>query len=242
MLFRKFYPLKLYIFENLIDQKLTMSTPTKFNDPFDCALLRDDEILKNLKDFEKDLFNKIRILCLFIVDEAKKGYEETQRYFWSFYGDSHRGFCVEINIPDSDFKTDIELLEGILKLEDKHKEFNLLKEKMFSGKMDYHSDFINNIDTLKQRINRTDAVEILETGIFYKDNVFERENEFRIIKYADSNKSDFESFSIGKYNKKLIFGRKCPTSFKKMLGGVVFNDYELYEVNDNMEEVKYEKK
>ena len=237
MLLRKFYPLELYVIENIVKQRLIMSSPKRFNDPFDCALLRDNSFLSNIRENEKELFNKIRILCLFVVDKGKREYNETQRYFWSFYGDSHKGFCIEVDIPDSEFKTTKYEQGNIFKIINRHDSIDLLSERLISGTMDY-SDIINNIETLKMTTNRTDANEILKNGLFYKDIVFERENEFRIIKYTDSLDKDFDSFSIEKFSKKLILGRECPREYEVLMKNSISINYELYKVDDNMREVK----
>lgn len=238
MLLRKFYPLELYVIENIVKQRLVMSVPKRFNDPFDCALLRDDLFLSNLKEQEKELLNRIRILCLFVVDRAAIEYDETQRYFWSFYGDSHKGFCIEINIPDSEFRITEDDSGNIIKIVNEQVPFDLLAEKIFSGNVEYHTNIINNIDTLKRTINRTKAVEILIKGLFYKDIVFKRENEFRIIKYTDFLDNDFDSFSIKKYPKKLILGRECPSEYELLMKNSIAVNYDLYRVDNNMREIK----
>ncbi|WP_296014154.1 DUF2971 domain-containing protein [uncultured Treponema sp.] len=237
MIFRKFCPMKLYVLDNIIKEQLTLSNPNNFNDVFDCALLRDNDFLKNLKYEERCYISNLKVLCLFDVSNKLDNYDEIKRYFWSFYGDSHRGICIEFSIPDEEFKNTTS--NGILKVTNEIQTISL-NVNCFAGNVEYRNDIINNISTLKNTVNRTDFFQIIKNGAFLKDSIFSRENEFRIFKVCD-NKEALDFFPIENFSqKKIIFGRECKDSFKKLIFNSVGNKYKIYFVNDKMEEKIYE--
>lgn len=205
MVLRKFYPMKLYVLDNIMQERLSLSRPSKFNDPFDCALLRDKAFLENLQDKERNYINRLRTLCLFKVDKALSNYDDIQRYFWAFYGDSHRGVCIEIAIPHEEFK---EMEEGDSipdeKFTETEKDGRILKitpvlqkldlsTKMFAKKVEYRPNIIKEIIALKNTTNRTDFFQIIKNGAFLKDEIFCREDEYRIFKVCDS-EADYDFF------------------------------------------------
>ncbi len=229
--------MELYVLDNIMKEQLTLSNPNNFNDVFDCALLRDNDFLKNLTDKERYYISQLKVLCLFDVSKKVDNYDEIKRYFWSFYGDSHRGICIEFSIPDEEFKNTTS--NGILKVTNEIQTISL-NVNCFAGNVEYGSDIINNISTLKNTINRTDFFQIIKNGAFLKDVIFSRENEFRIFKICD-NKEGVSFFSIKDFaQKKIIFGRECNDSFKKLIFKSVSERYETYFINEKMEEEKYE--
>lgn len=64
----------------ILDGSVSFSSPKVFNDPFDCNI----QFSNN-----KDMSNIFRVLCL---TES-----HTNLLMWSYYGDSHKGYCIERN-------------------------------------------------------------------------------------------------------------------------------------------------
>ena len=103
MKFRKYMPMNLYTLDNIVNNRFVFSKPEKFNDPFDCYLINKfkgrNKVLEELYKGGKD----IKILSLFYL-AGQENWDHINRRFWSFYGDSHKGVCVEIDIPDKYLK------------------------------------------------------------------------------------------------------------------------------------------
>lgn len=107
--------------ENLKEDKLRMTTPTNFNDPFDCIMsMIDEETLKDdyLKDY-KELYcflskNFISDKLQYIHNEYITKYmtfiksmqiccfssDRDSILMWSHYANQHQGFCIEYNIEE----------------------------------------------------------------------------------------------------------------------------------------------
>lgn len=218
MTVRKYMSLQLYTFENLVNQQLMFADPYSFNDIYDCFLLHDDDFIKTLQFKESSDLNRIRVLCVRSIDEkeSEKTKAEREKYFWTFYGDSHKGICVEFDLPcNSDALCeknrfyDLELGSG---------EFDIDKQVLIR-KTNYQDDILDNISNLKNSvINRSDFKDVLENTVFLKDKIFEKENEFRLVKFVQDKTKTFEPFSIKEMkNKKIIFGHKCNKSYERLI-------------------------
>ena len=127
---RKFYPLEMYVLDNLANQRLSCSNPKNFNDPFDCKLREDKDICSSLHKAEIELINQMHVLCTFEVKNKKDidEFNKIQRYFWSFYGDSHKGVCVEFELPVKDDSSDA---KGIYSFDNTSGVFNEKNDTFF---------------------------------------------------------------------------------------------------------------
>ena len=69
---RKFYPLEMYVLDNLANQRLSCSNPNNFNDPFDCKLKDEKVIYSSLLPDQIQLIKQMHVLCTFEVTDKKK--------------------------------------------------------------------------------------------------------------------------------------------------------------------------
>jgi tetratricopeptide (TPR) repeat protein len=98
-----------FTFQDLKQNKITVSNPAKFNDPFDCLFYH---FIKEKKDSSFDnralikSFEKIRIRCFVsesFLNRSTLQYENRKTkpvidvLMWSHYADSHKGICVLYN-------------------------------------------------------------------------------------------------------------------------------------------------
>ena len=166
------------------------------------------------------------------VDEFNK----IQRYFWSFYGDSHKGVCVEFELPVKDNSKDT---NGIYSFDDTSGVFDEKKDSFFSGRANYLTDYLKNLATIISSTKRDSFSDVLRTIGFTKDEVFSKENEFRIINLGDKDNENYSFFDIEKYKKRLIFGNRCNKGVRSLIKSALKGKFDsFYYVNDNLEEEK----
>lgn len=234
---RKFYPLQMYVLDNLANQRLSCSNPKNFNDPFDCKLLDDETIYSGFSERQKNLIKEMHVLCTFKVDKKDiSKFYEIQRYFWSFYGDSHKGICIEFDLLVKDESKD---LQGIYDFTETIGNFNESKDIYFSGKAEYKNDYLKNIKTIASGIDRSSFSDVLKNIGFTKDDVFKTENEYRIINLEEKNTS-YSFFDISKFSKRIIFGNRCNEGVRTLVKAALAGKYEkFYCVNDDLEEIEY---
>lgn len=141
------------------DGKLSFSHPESFNDPFDCNYV----LANNL-----DMSGKLRVLCL------------TKRFdnilMWSYYSDSHRGYCFGF--------TNYSILEKIESLE--------LTGLCVYGSVDYKTkrpDIKNEVEAF----SFTDLKYYVD-AVFIKYSEWKHEDESRFV--IISNKVDGDYISI----------------------------------------------
>ena len=76
-----------------------------------------------------------------------------------------------------------------------------------------------------------------------KDNAFQYEKEYRIIKYSSHNSSNDIDFIDSPTINKIIFGLRCEANIKKVICNInkqLYNDtIKLYFVNSDFNEVKF---
>ena len=112
-----------FLYQSLINEQLNLSSPTSFNDPFDCPimeLLNDgNEISSLIHQAYKDClkfacftsniklpYNKDpKIWFSELVKDDKKHKEDKNEFLnslmWAHYADSHRGICIKYSFFDS---------------------------------------------------------------------------------------------------------------------------------------------
>ena len=76
---------------SLADNRIYLSRPKDFNDPFDCILYRQMNYLDN-KVF-REVIDRIKAFCVSATNKSI--------LMWSHYADSHKGFCIEYQIDRS---------------------------------------------------------------------------------------------------------------------------------------------
>lgn len=108
----KYYPPEIYNLSSLADDKIWMSKPNNFNDPYDSAITLDKTVIheskdllkilgtyedvvsqyKNLENKIEEFRNKLIISCYSEIPDSL--------LMWSHYSKNHQGFCVEYNYYD----------------------------------------------------------------------------------------------------------------------------------------------
>lgn len=111
-----FKPITKYLFSNLINNEITVSSPSTFNDPFDCLALKWADITPK-SIHQKTSFKHFRIACFsqgskypntdidfmkIMINGNNTPYKAYKNILmWSHYADSHKGVCIKYNFsPD----------------------------------------------------------------------------------------------------------------------------------------------
>lgn len=105
---RKFYKFVSVDIEHLdsILNKIRLIHPSGFNDPMDCPITANPQ--NGIPDIT--LFNGLRVGCFGVVDE-KPYYLDASK--WSYYGDFHKGICLEYNFSDLKFDNEYALMDKV---------------------------------------------------------------------------------------------------------------------------------
>ena len=228
MLLRKYVPYTTYLLENLINRKIACVSPLLFNDPLDSYFLRNKNIIKKFKDIRPE---SIRVTCLNYIDKTSNTIVSNEMLMWAHYADSHNGICIEYNIDENDFVSFPMLEEEIGNIG--NIDFKIL------SKIKYQNNFLNELRLIIPEDVNKDIYSLFLT----KDNAFEYENEYRILKY--SNNDDNVIFIDAPNINKIVFGLRCKDSIKKSIINInkyIYNDeIKLYEIDNDFKEVNYEK-
>lgn len=86
--------------------RIRLIHPSNFNDPMDCPIASDSKNgIPNI-----NLFNGLRVACFGIVD-GKDYFLDASK--WSYYGDFHRGICIEYDFSQLNFNNKYSLMGKI---------------------------------------------------------------------------------------------------------------------------------
>ena len=172
MKFYKYCSFNPYILSDIKNNRITLSKPRVFNDPFDClCYINKDKI--NEYQLEK---SRVRDIT-FIVSLTNKFDEPIM---WSHYSDSHFGFCIEYEIPFRDTNiTQFVGDEGEVAL------FKVIySEEMFDATN--HVLYLTNYENYKRNpfnnkvIPCVGITEKMIDFFKYKDKKWEYEQEYRL--------------------------------------------------------------
>lgn len=193
-----------YLLDSFKSEKLSMSSPTTFNDPFDCPILEllnqyGDDISKLIRDAYKDC---LKITCfvkntkvkpVFDKDNnpirVKKHKNDPDEYLnelmWAHYAKNHTGVCIKYH-----FRNDF------TKFADDGK-----------GQIAYFRDveYISNISKFAK-----DGSISLSNAFFAKGEAWEYENELRLLSYDPMGIGDYASVDAKDSISAVYFGLKCP--------------------------------
>lgn len=104
--FYKFVGIKNIQDINSILNRIRLIHPSYFNDPMDCPIASDSK--NGIPDIS--LFNGLRVACFGIVD-GKDYFLDASK--WSYYGDFHRGICIEYDFSQLNFNNKYSLMGKI---------------------------------------------------------------------------------------------------------------------------------
>lgn len=137
--------------------KISLSCPSKFNDPFDCQFAFPDDLGGKLFRMSKNSLDAVwRVGCL--TEHANN------RLMWSHYADSHRGICIEYDFSNFSAFLDQSLFAPVIYSS---------KRPQFTKQL---LDHLNH-----NQLNLQDR-RYLTSALFTKDTIWEYESEWRILK------------------------------------------------------------
>ena len=193
-----------YMLDSFKNETLSMSSPTTFNDPFDCPILEilnqyGDELSKLMREAYQDClkitcFVKNRKLEPVMNEEGipvrvPKHENDPDEYLselmWAHYAKNHTGMCVKYH-----FRNDI------TKFADKSK-----GQIAYFRDVKYTSELYT--DAESGTINLRDA-------FFVKSKAWEYENELRLLAYDPKGNGDYASIDAKNSVAAVYFGLKCP--------------------------------
>lgn len=193
-----------YLLDSFKNEKLSMSSPTTFNDPFDCPIL---ELLTMYGDDISQLAYESYRECLKITCFVKnrkiqpefneehnpiwvqKHDNDPEEYLnelmWAHYANNHKGVCIKYN-----FNNDI------TKFADKAK-----SQIAYFRDIEYTSDM---------DVYRKNGAINLQDAFFAKSKAWEYENELRLLAYAPNGTGNYASIDAKDSIAAVYFGLKCP--------------------------------
>lgn len=195
-----------FVYQSLINEQLNVSSPSTFNDPYDCPVI---ELLNNEDEIDqlirKAYIELIKIACF--VKNSKLPYQkgdniedvgsdEPERkgdkdeylnsLMWAHYADSHKGICIKYRFPN-----DLSVTLG--------------------DNADYLS-FFQDVEYNNEKLGEYSK----KSGILYKDAFFLKvedwkyENELRFLHFDLKNSNPYKSIDIPNCIEAIYFGLKCP--------------------------------
>lgn len=204
-----------FLYQTLVNEQLNLSSPTTFNDPFDCPikelLNNENEISYLMKQAYKDC---LKIACFmnnvklpyskdhnnFFSEPIynKKKHKKDKKEFlntlmWAHYADSHKGICIKYRFPNS-----------MSKLDDDG-----------NGIVAYFKD-VKYSSTEMIKYSEKDSIN-LEDAFFLKGKDWEYENELRFLYYDLNSQDTYGTINIPNCIEAIYFGMKCSDKDKEAI-------------------------
>lgn len=196
-----FKPCSKYLLEAIINEELNISSPSCFNDPFDCPIL---ELLNNSDEISQLLRQAysqcLKITCFSsnmklpqtknnVIEQEPKHPDDQPEYLnelmWAHYADAHKGICIKYQFPNS---------ISISGAEDPNR-FCYFKDVRYS-----------NEDISKY--STQDGID-LHSAFFLKGKQWEYENELRFLYFDTNGKEGYDTIKIKNCIEAIYFGLKC---------------------------------
>ncbi len=183
---------------DIAKKQITLSHPSKFNDPFDSLILQWINHYANNSDdkpFRKifaESYKYYRVRSFASDTETDKAISNI--LMWSHYADSHKGMCIEYHFSDEFIKNSEHLIR-----------FRRVKYPIEMPKLDFDK---GSIDT--------------DLGLLTKTHCWKYENEVRLISYIDKGQ-EFYSINLDKasYIKAIYFGKCCNSEDIELIKSIV---------------------
>lgn len=193
-----------HIIDAFRNEKLNMSAPTTFNDPFDCPILEllnqyGDDISKLIREAYQDC---LKITCFVKNTKLEPKFDEEGNRFlepkhandpeeflnelmWAHYAKYHTGICIKYH-----FRNDL------TKFADKTKsQIAYFRDIEYTADMDVY---------------RKNGAINLKDAFFAKSNAWEYENELRLLSYNPQGSGDYACIDVKDSIAAVFFGLKCP--------------------------------
>lgn len=194
-----------FLYKSLINEQLNLSSPSVFNDPFDCPitvlLKKYDEEVNNL--LLKAYNDCLKIACFsckneLSLEEGVKCSDCKDEYLnalmWAHYADSHKGICIKYYFGNN-------MTKGVCDL-DSGKKISYFRNVIYSD------DAMNKL--VDDNNNSIDATK----GVFLKGKCWEYENELRYMELDVEGTGTHKQIDIPNCISAVYFGLRCSQSDK----------------------------
>lgn len=190
-----------YLYQSLINEELNLSSPTVFNDPFDCPIL---ELLNNegeVAPLIREAYHScLKITCFMSNKELpcekagnsinyEKHLNDKEEFLnplmWAHYADNHSGICIKYG-----FNGDITQLSG-----DNPSVVSFFQDVKYS-------------DEDLNQYSQKDSIS-LKDSFFLKGKPWEYENELRFLYFDIEGKDKYKQIKILNCIEAIYFGVKC---------------------------------
>ena len=200
-------PCTKYLYHSLAKEELNLTSPTQFNDPFDCPIL---ELLNNHGDEVSKLMHKAyryttKVACFVKNDKLPTGDEFSDRkkhendepeylneLMWAHYADSHKGVCIKYHFPKT-MTRDAKCGNKVL---------------AYFRDVRYSDDVYNT--------GKDDGI-TMNDAFFLKGKAWEYENELRYLYFDHDGKTDYTQVAIPGCVAAVYFGLKCPEEERQFI-------------------------
>lgn len=196
--FRKCTP---YLYQSLINDTIQLTSPTEFNDIFDCPILDYLEHGDNISQLLKEAYLRgVKIACfvsnnkLPVLDKTTLEYKSTPKHdndkeeflntlMWAHYADSHRGVCLKYGFPS---------------------EITQFGAASDSDYVSYFNDVVytNQLPQYNKRIS-------VQEAFWYKSKEWEYENELRLLYFHPKVKDKHVTIPALNSVESVYFGVQC---------------------------------
>lgn len=204
----KFTKCSDYLLEDLKKQKLTLSPPQSFNDPFDCPIIELLNHNEKASQVIKEAYHKCLTVSCFSCNTGREEGEKCDEreahlnnLMWAHYADSHKGICIKYNFS-------MLSLRDFIKLEDCHFCFQPIKYSD-DNLADYSSDKRESIP--------------LYDSFFLKGESWKYEKEVRLIMYDLNGQGEHVSIPIPGLIEAIYFGLNCSSEDMKAIKDALTN-------------------
>ena len=213
-----------FVYQSLINEQLNVSSPSTFNDPYDCPVI---ELLNNGDEISQLIreacLESIKIACFVkntklphkrngeIVEKLRSKRRQKKEYLnglmWAHYADSHKGICIKYRFPNN-----FSVLTGDNK--------SILS---FFRNVEYNSEKLGKYSQ-KGGISLKDA-------FFLKVEDWKYENELRFLHFDLNDSNLYKSIKIPNCIEAIYFGLRCPKverdTIKKIMQGKQFEEKDI---------------
>lgn len=194
-----------YLIDSFKEEKLSMSPPSTFNDPFDCPILEllnlyGDDLSKLVRAAYQDC---LKITCFVNNTKVKPEFDKDNNriwvrkhkndpaeylneLMWAHYAKNHTGICIKYH-----FRNDITMFadEG-------------------KGQIAYFRDI--EYTSKISKFAKAGTIDF-RNAFFAKGKAWEYENELRLLAYDLNGTGDYASIDAKESIAAVYFGMKCPT-------------------------------
>ncbi len=204
-----------YLIDSFKAEKLSMSSPSTFNDPFDCPILElmnlyGDEISKLVRVAYQDC---LKITCFVNNTKVKPEFDKDNNriwvrkhkndpaeylneLMWAHYAKNHTGVCIKYH-----FRNDI---------------------TMFTDEGKWQIAYFRDIEYTSKisKFAKVGAID-LKNAFFAKGKAWEYENELRLLAYDLNGSGDYSSIDAKDSIAAVYFGLKCSTKSRARIMNIL---------------------